>query len=219
MHAASPALAERIDGTMRRLGSPCTSGDMADEGDLANDIAAQRGYLLRYAMFHLRDAAHAEDAVQDTLIAALAHRDQFAGRSQLRTWLTGVLKHKIIDQVRRREREVPTEAVEGLGEEDPANATGPFTAAGRWAELPGKWKMPEAALESAQFWRVYEKCCGLMPARYALVFSMREVMEMTSGEICKELGLSESNLHVILFRARVRLRSCMTRNWFESDRG
>lgn len=196
-----------------------THVDNSGDAELANAIGAQRGYLLRYALFHLRDAAHAEDAVQDTLIAALAHRNQFAGRSQLRTWLTGILKHKIIDQVRRREREFPSDLAEGPGEEDPATAAGPFTAAGRWAELPDRWEKPESALESTQFWRVYEKCCRLMPARHALVFSMREVMEMSAGEICKELGVSTSNLHVILFRARVRLRACMTRNWFEGSRG
>ena len=196
-----------------------TQVDNSEDAGLSTAIGAQRGNLLRYALFHLRNAAHAEDAVQDTLVAALAHREQFAGRSQLRTWLTGILKHKIIDQVRRREREIPADPTDGPGEEDAADAAGPFTAAGRWVDLPERWERPDSALESTQFWRVYEKCCRLMPAKYALVFSMREVMEMTSGEICTELGVSESNLHVILFRARIRLRACMTRNWFEAGRG
>lgn len=192
---------------------------MSDDDELSNAIAAQRGYLVRYAMFHLRDAAQAEDVVQDTLMAALAHRGQFAGRSQLRTWLTGILKHKIVDHVRRRERERPAGLDGGGDEEGPADAAGPFTAAGRWTEMPGTWGRPEEALESAQFWRVYDECCRIMPARLALVFSMREVMQMDSEEICKELGISASNLHVMLFRARIRLRACMTRNWFEARHG
>lgn len=195
------------------------SADMPDERDLANDIVAQRGYLIRYASFHLRDAAQAEDAVQDTLAAALAQRGNFAGRAQLRTWLTAILKRKIVDQVRRREREVATDPFEGFNELDAASADAPFTAAGRWAVKPGNWNMPEAALEAAQFWRVFASCCKRMSVRHALVFSMREVMEMTSHDICRELGLSESNLHVMLFRARNSLRTCMTKNWFGTGRG
>lgn len=195
------------------------SAGMPDEHDLSNDIVAQRGYLLRYASFHLRDAAQAEDAVQDALAAALARRGEFAGRAQLRTWLTAILKRKIVDQVRRREREVATDPIEGFDELDAASATDPFTAAGRWGLKPGNWNLPEAALESAQFWRVFASCCKRMSARHALVFSMREVMEMTSDDICQELRLSESNLYVMLFRARNSLRTCMTKNWFGTGRG
>lgn len=182
-------------------------------------IEEHRAYLLRYAMFHLRDPSQAEDAVQETLVAALQRSDQFAGRAQLRTWLTAILKHKIVDQVRRSERYAPLDAAEGYGGDDSADIPDPFAASGRWAERPARWEVPEQALESTQFWRVYEKCCHAMPRRYALVFSMREVMEMTSEEICKELGITASNLHVILFRARLRLRACMTKNWFERGRG
>ena len=73
---------------------------MADEEDQAQSLETHRKYLLRYALFHLRDPSLAEDAVQDTLVAALAQRDRFQGRSQLRTWLTGILKHKIVDLTR-----------------------------------------------------------------------------------------------------------------------
>lgn len=78
----------------------------ADEG-LANSLKAHRKYLLRYALFQLRDASLAEDAVQDTLVAALAQGEGFAGRSQLLTWLTSILKHKVIDLVRKRGRGLP----------------------------------------------------------------------------------------------------------------
>lgn len=195
-------------------------GGMPDpDGELSNAIVAERAYLLRYAKLHLRDTARAEDAVQDALIAALGHREKFAGRAQLRTWLTAILKHKIVDQVRRQERENPAASAEDHLEQDLEGGSGPFTATGGWVDKPGRWEMPESALESTQFWRVYEQCCRLMPARHALVFSMREVMEMPSEEICKELGISTSNLHVILFRARLRLRSCMTKHWFECGHG
>jgi len=175
-------------------------------------VETHRKYLLRYAQFHLRDASLAEDAVQDTLMAALAQRDGFQGRSQLRTWLTGILKHKIIDLTRSRVRGLPADASAlGAGGE---SGDGSFDAKGKWVDPPADWGMPDAALESSQFWRVYQECCQRMSRRDALVFSMREVMGLSSEEICKKIEISTTNLHVILFRARLSLRSCMSKNWF-----
>jgi RNA polymerase sigma-70 factor (ECF subfamily) len=182
--------------------------------DQAQDLEAHRKYLLRYAQFHLHEAALAEDAVQDTLLAALAQRDRFEGRSQLRTWLTGILKHKIIDLTRSRSRGLPADTLsldEGSGGADA------FDANGMWIDPPADWGDPDAALESSQFWRVYQECCKRMSKRDALVFSMREVMGLSSEEICKKIEITTTNLHVILFRARLSLRSCMSENWFGTE--
>ncbi|MBK5105017.1 MAG: sigma-70 family RNA polymerase sigma factor [Burkholderiales bacterium] len=188
---------------------------MAEQDDQAQLLQAHRAYLLRYAQFHLRDAALAEDAVQDTLLAALAQPGRFEGRSQLRTWLTGILKHKIIDLTRSRGRGLPADTV-GLGE-DSGSAEGAFNAQGKWVDPPADWGKPDAALESSQFWRVYQECCQRLSKRDALVFSMREVMGLSSEEICKKFEISTTNLHVILFRARLSLRSCMSENWFGTN--
>jgi RNA polymerase sigma-70 factor (ECF subfamily) len=185
---------------------------MAERDEHALGLETHRKYLLRYAQFHLHDAALAEDAVQDTLMAALAQRERFEGRSQLRTWLTGILKHKIIDLTRSRGRGLP-ENTFVLGE-DEASDHGSFNAKGKWVDPPADWGMPDAALESSQFWAVYQECCQRMSRRDALVFSMREVMGLSSEEICKKIEISTSNLHVILFRARLSLRTCMNKNWF-----
>ncbi|OGA19420.1 MAG: hypothetical protein A3I63_02670 [Betaproteobacteria bacterium RIFCSPLOWO2_02_FULL_66_14] len=185
---------------------------MTEEDDPAQSLETHRKYLQRYAQFHLRDASLAEDAVQDTLIAALAQRDRFQGRSQLRTWLTGILKHKIIDLTRSRGRGLPVDAF-ALDEED-ESSDGSFNARGKWVDPPADWGTPDAALESSQFWRVYQECCQRMSKRDALAFSMREVMGLSSEEICKAIEISTTNLHVILFRARLSLRSCMSKNWF-----
>lgn len=190
---------------------------MGGDEELEKALESHRKYLLRYALFQLRDPSLAEDAVQDTLIAALAHRDGFQGRSQLRTWLTAILKHKIIDLVRKRDRGLPADAML-LGEEDDS-ANSAFNTRGRWIDPPADWGLPDAALDSKQFWLVYQKCCQRMPERHAMVFSMREVLDMSSEEICKKLEISTSNLHVILYRARLSLRSCMTKNWFGADHG
>lgn len=188
---------------------------MSDEKDWAQSLEVHRKYLQRYALFHLHDAALAEDAVQDTLIAALAQGHRFEGRSQLRTWLTAILKHKIIDLVRSRGRGLPANTLSLDGDSGDAY----FTAKGAWIDAPAEWGLPDSALDSQQFWRVYQECCRRMPERYGLVFSMREVMDLSSEEICKKLDISSSNLHVILFRARLRLRSCMSKNWFGADHG
>lgn len=203
--------------TPRDSGGGRRQDKVGGDDELSKSLESHRKYLLRYALFQLRDPSLAEDAVQDTLIAALTQRDSFEGRSQLRTWLTSILKHKVIDLVRKRSRGLPADAMQ-LGEEDDAAASS-FNAKGRWIDPPADWGLPDAAFESKQFWRVYQKCCQRMPERHALIFSMREVMDLSTEEICKKLEISRSNLHVILYRARLSLRSCMTKNWFAGDHG
>jgi len=185
---------------------------MADENEHAHSLETHRKFLQRYALFHLRDSSLAEDAVQDTLMAALARRTQFQGRSQLRTWLTVILRNKIIDLTRSRGRGLPANTV-ALGE-DTDSDDGSFKANGEWIDPPADWGRPDAALESNQFWRVYKECCQRLTERDALVFSMREVEGLSSDEICRTMSMSTTNLHVILFRARQRLRSCMNDKWF-----
>src|SRR3954465_4314075 len=115
--------------------------------DFRHLVEAERTYLLRYASLQLRDRAAAEDAVQDTLLAALAGESGFAGRSNLRTWLTGILKHKIIDAVRKQAREatlLPPEP--DVSEFDPL-----FDETGHWREPPADWGDPHALLQQKQF--------------------------------------------------------------------
>jgi len=177
-------------------------------------LAQHRPYLLRYALQQLRDEGQAEDVVQETLLAAL--QDNFSGQSSLRTWLTGILKHKIIDLIRKQSREAPL-AGTAEGEEDNLDDFDAlFDQRGHWTDddKPQTWQQPNAALESKQFWKVYEACAGLMPQRLALVFSMREVLDMDIDEICKSLSISATNCSVILYRARMSLRLCLDKNWF-----
>jgi len=189
---------------------------MDDDGKPERALAKHRKYLMQYALFHVRDPSVAEDAVQETMIAALAQLHTFEGRAQLRTWLTSILKHKIIDLVRRRAREIPADALSLDGDYDASDEA--FNLIGRWKEQPSDWGSPDAALESRQFWRIYLECCKKMSERLATVFSMREVMGMSAEEICKKMEISPSNLHVILYRARLSLQSCMTRNGFGANR-
>jgi RNA polymerase sigma-70 factor (ECF subfamily) len=175
--------------------------------DFRARVESERAYLLRYASLQLRDRDAAEDAVQETLLAALAGEAGFAGRSNLRTWLTGILKHKIVDAIRRQTREgvVPDEA--GLDDL--------FDASGHWLEPPAAWPDPDAALEQREFFAVLERCLERLPEKTAQAFLMREHLGAETGEICKELGVTSTHCWVLLYRARVALRECLQMNWFK----
>jgi len=186
---------------------------MSAPGD--HDLQQYRAYLLRYALLQLRDQDLAEDVVQETLLAALEGRARFAGKSSHKTWLTGILKHKIIDTMRRKSREQPLTAGDDQSEADAVDAL--FKPDGHWQQFPASWGNPERSLESKKFWEIFELCAQLMPLRTARVFMMREVMELTTEEICKELAITPTNLWVILHRARLSLRECLDIKWFGGE--
>lgn len=181
---------------------------------IESQLAEHRGYLLRFARLQLRNDAWAEDAVSDTLLAALAKPQSFANRSQLKTWLVGILKHKVIDILRQRQREVSLADDDGDGSDEIEALM--FKADGHYASLPAEWGNPEQYFSSRQFFAVLEACADKLPAAMGRVFLMREWLEMSSEEICKELQLTPTNLYVQLHRARLRLRECLERNWFGS---
>ena len=191
-----------------------TPEDLGASLDAAS-IERERTYLMRFALLQLRNQTAAEDVVQETLLAAVEGGSSFAGKSSIRTWLTGILKHKIIDQLRRQTREEPL--IQGVDDTDRSEADvvdALFAADGHWNNAPSSWGNPDRTFENAQFWEVFEMCCRLMPARTARVFVMREVMDLTTTEICKELGITSTNCWVMLHRARLSLRECLEQKWF-----
>lgn len=182
---------------------------------LATELDSHRGYLLRVARMQLHDADMAEDVVQETLVAALAGRAGFSGRSSLRTWLTGILKHKIIDAIRQKQRRpVAFAAFDEEADGDTFDAM--FTQTGAWVAPPADWGDPEQALSRQQFMDVLAGCVEKLPPATARVFTMREILGLESDEICKEMTITANNLWVILHRARLSLRRCLEQNWFAS---
>jgi RNA polymerase sigma-70 factor (ECF subfamily) len=175
--------------------------------DFRTEVEGQRAYLLRYARLQLRDGAAAEDAVQETLLAALAGEKGFAGRSNLRTWLTGILKHKIIDTLRKAGREQPLP-------EDDDGLDALFDQGGHWIDPPQPWRDPDASLETQQFFVKLEECLARLPAKTARAFMMREHLGFETGDICKELTVTPTHCWVLLHRARLALRECLQMNWF-----
>ncbi len=189
---------------------------------LAEDILCyldeRRPDLVRFAEIQLGDHALAEDAVQETLLAALRGLEQFQGRAQLKTWVYGILKRKIVDEIRRRGREL---ALSDLAENDQQSEDDIidrlFNAHGFWRNdtRPSLWADPEESLNQQQFWRIFEACLTHLPNSNARVFMMREMLELQTPEICTALGISEKNCWVILHRARLRLRHCLSEGWYE----
>ena len=174
--------------------------------DFRSRVERERPYLLRYASLQLRDAQAAEDAVQDTLVAALAGEAGFGQRASLRTWLTGILKHKIIDAIRKTSREAPAAG------EDEFDAL--FDERGHWIEMPGAWSDPDASLDQKRFFAALELCLSRLPVKTAQTFMMREHMGLETDEICKELAITATHCWVLLYRARMALRECLTKEWF-----
>jgi RNA polymerase sigma-70 factor (ECF subfamily) len=170
-------------------------------------------YLYGFALRHLRDASLAEEAVQETLVAAWQGRAGFGGAAGERTWLTGILKHKIVDCFRRLRREAGFESIEASGEVDDALTAASFAADGHWATPPGSWGDPETTLEQKRFWEALAACLDRLPRQQQAIFSLRELSGLDTDSICKELAISATNLWVILYRARLALKACLELNW------
>jgi RNA polymerase sigma-70 factor (ECF subfamily) len=174
-------------------------------------------YLYRYALLRLHDPALAEDAVQETLLAALQSRHAYKGRGAERTWLTGILKHKLVDHFRKIGRLAYSLQPEGEEFEhdelfeQAGERKGHFDA----ARSPVEWcASPAELLEKGEFWEVFRQCLRPLPARLTSAFTLREMEGLSSEEICEVLGVTLNNLWVMLHRARTHLRRCLELNWF-----
>ena len=166
---------------------------------LSAQIARHSGYLLRYARSRVRDEHRAEEVVQETLLAALEALPSYDGRSALRTWLTGILIHKIHDGYRRSAREAEV-AMDELPD-------------------PVDWVTPDVRLHAKRLSEAFVSAVGALPARQADALLMREISGLESAEICGRMGISEGNLWVLLHRARAHLRTALQQRGFALEAG
>ena len=176
------------------------------------EVERHRPYLMRFALLQLRDRSAAEDAVQDALLAAIQSSARFAGRSSVRTWLIGILKHKIVDSIRKTTRERATDLSSNEAGTEDVDAF--FEGDGHFIEPPAEWASPERALEERRFFEALERCLQTLPKNTASVFTMRELLGLETEQICKELRITPSNCWVMLYRARMNLRAGLERTWF-----
>jgi RNA polymerase sigma-70 factor (ECF subfamily) len=175
--------------------------------------------LYRFALARLRDPHKAEEVVQDTLVAALQAYARFDGGASVRTWLIGILKHKIMDQFRHEARTSPLEAPELLSSENQDVDDDLFDANGSWRENVSDWGNPEDSLERSQLIGILQRCLDALPGRLGRLFMLREVMEETTETICQEMDISPTNVWTMLYRARMGLRQCLDQNGAGRARG
>lgn len=183
----------------------------------AGFVAALRQQMVKFAHLHLGDSHLAEDAVQEALAGAWTGGKRFAGRSAFKTWVFAILKHKVADLLRHKQRMVDAGSLLKEGEDQSLDDF--FDDKGHWLQdaKPAAWRCPEASLEQQQFWAVLEVCLDGMPAAQARVFMMREFMDFETEEICATVGISGSNFFVMMHRARLRLRECLDQRWFAKE--
>ena len=199
-------------GVCRYPGVPARLPDMTTL-TFEEQLVEHRVYLMRFARLQLRNDAWAEDAVSETLLAALSKPQAFGNRSQLKTWLVGILKHKVIDLIRCHTREISAPESEADNEGDELDRLA-FKTDGHFVEPPASWGDPHQTLQQRQFFEVLEACIERLPPALGRLFLMREWLELSSQEVCKELALTPTNLYVQLHRARLRLQECLNMHWF-----
>ncbi len=173
-------------------------------------------YLYSFALSRIQNVAIAEDMVQETFLAALRDGRNFKGLSSERTWLTSILKHKIIDHLRKVSREQSIDDVD--------SATGLsgdlFDEKGGWKLKPSYWNVnPEKLVDRKEFWDILNHCLSDLPKRLALAFRLREMDGLDCNEICNVLKIKPSNCWVMLYRARISIRRCLEIKWFDVRNG
>ncbi|WP_280179801.1 RNA polymerase factor sigma-70 [Acinetobacter nosocomialis] len=186
-------------------------GDQLHSPAFLQDLRQQ---MIKFAFLQLSSLPQAEDVVQEALTSAFQHLDSFKGRAAFKTWVFSILKNKIIDVLRQKSRLVALSEL-FKDEESELSVDELFDASGHWHkyEAPQAWQSPEEMIEQSDFWIIFEACLDHLPAKYAQVFMMREVIELSSNEICSKLELSISNFNVLMYRSRTRLRECLENKW------
>jgi RNA polymerase sigma-70 factor (ECF subfamily) len=171
-------------------------------------------YLFRYALSFVRNRDLAEDLVQETFLAALQSRDSFGQQSSEKTWLVGILKHKAIDHYRKNRRLSQLESDGETELQDAFVRKGAFAGFWQSDRGPKSWSFdPEKGVEQQALRAILESCLERLSPRLATVFRLREIEQLETKVICSELNISESNLWVMLHRARLCLRRCIEINW------
>jgi len=190
---------------------------ISEDANPLNWLDEHGNYLFRYALIRVSERDIAEDLVQETFLAALKSYSSFDGKSNIRTWLTSILRHKIMDHFRHIYKSEKNKVDLKSGEMDDFISDG--NKVGRWRPgyAPGDWTVtPDDRLQQKEFMQILKECLGALPDRIASVFNLREIEGLDTDEICKEFGISTTNFWVIMHRARTGLRRCLEIHWFDN---
>ena len=189
---------------------PTVDLNASDERSTPSDWLKLYGdYLFNFAVGQVRDVSVAEDLVQETFLAAIKAREQFGGKSSERTWLVSILRHKIYDHLRKacRERAVRQEPL-AASDADSGDESMVWLH-----EMAAESQLPSRRIELAEFRTNLEVALGKLPPRIAQVFQLYEIEERPNREVCAQMNISESNLWVMLHRARKQLREQLGSWW------
>jgi RNA polymerase sigma-70 factor (ECF subfamily) len=171
----------------------------SEQGALvATDLAQHLDYLRRFARSRARDDDIAEDAVQETMLAALESGHRFAGRAKLRTWLTGILLHKIHDSFRREARNATFDLYDPQVEES----------------IPASHGDPELELRGKQLDGAISRAMDALPPRQREAFLLKELSEVDTPHLMDLLGVTRGNLWVLVHRARAHLQAALEREGY-----
>lgn len=181
-------------------------------------VAKYGDYLFRHAIARTGKKEVAEDAVQETFLAAWKSAHRYAGRASEQTWLLSILKNKIADHFRQQRDEFSSRDVEALARLEEQQFVRHWLGGNPWkpGDVPSKWSDARQCLEQAEFWQTLHECIHKLPEKTAQAFLLRELDGRESSTICEELGIKPSHLFVVLHRARLALRRCLELNWFQN---
>jgi RNA polymerase sigma-70 factor (ECF subfamily) len=200
--------------------TPTENSAQNPEGNIWLTWLEEHGdYLLRLALARVHDRDTAEDLVQETLVAAVRNAATHEGRSSVRAWLGGILRHKILDHFREVARTMTATDLQAQMDPDGEFEDHFFESFGHWKNpRPKRWQLrPDEMAQEQDFLRVLRECLTKLPGLMSQVFILRDMDEVDSQEVCETLGISEANLYTTLHRARFRLRRCIEVNWFNKS--
>ncbi len=176
--------------------------------------------LFRYTISRVNKTEIAEDLVQETFISGLKQKENFRAESSEKTWLYTILKNKIIDYYRSSEKKFSGKFY------DINNVQGSYRyfyhegkQEGSWLESNRSTSFSDSDKEliNSEFYEILRYCLEVLPDKWATVFRLKNIDELESKSICKELNISASNLWVIIHRAKLQLQECMENNWINEQ--
>ena len=178
-------------------------------------VSLYADYLLRYAMFRLNDEAQCEDLVQETFLSALKAKDNFKGNSSEKTWLTSILKNKIIDEYRKKNKQV-LDTDEDLIYSNFFERADEDSAGWKATTLPQLWDNSTLDnMNTREYHKILHECIRKLNDKHIAILQEKYFEESSSDKICKDFNISKSNYWTTMHRINLTLRNCLELTWFK----
>lgn len=172
--------------------------------------------FFRFTISRIKNREVAEDLVQDTFLAGLNAMSEFRKDCSEKSWLYNILRNKIIDHFRKKVNSElkMSSSGEDRNEDDFLDHFFDHTEHWNQATSPGTLDISaQSKLEQEEFMKFLMLCLSLLPEKWSKVFSMQNIEEYSSKEICKEMEITPSNLWTIVHRSKLQVRECLEKHW------